>query len=70
MAIMTPLRPRMGRHTTLILALLTWVLGVVMGMPSLLYYKTYRDTYTNGGERVICYPEWPDGLTNDSPYEY
>ncbi|KAL1489399.1 hypothetical protein ABEB36_014301 [Hypothenemus hampei] len=71
MAIMTPLKPRMGRLVTLVLALLTWVVGIIMGMPSLLYYKTYRDTYSNGEERIICYPEWPDGLgTQQSLYEY
>ncbi|CAG9768769.1 unnamed protein product [Ceutorhynchus assimilis] len=70
MAIMTPLKPRMGRMVTLVLALLTWILGIIIGMPSLLYYKTYRDTYSNGEERVICYPEWPDGISNESLYEY
>ncbi|ENN72174.1 hypothetical protein D910_08482 [Dendroctonus ponderosae] len=70
MAIMTPLKPRMGRMVTLVLALSTWVLGIIIGMPSLLYYKTYKDTYSNGEERVICYPEWPDGISNESLYEY
>ncbi|XP_050312828.1 tachykinin-like peptides receptor 99D isoform X2 [Anthonomus grandis grandis] len=70
MAIMTPLKPRMSRAMTLILALFTWVMGIVIGMPSLLYYKTYRDRYASGDERVICYPEWPDGTTSDSLYEY
>ncbi|XP_066256639.1 tachykinin-like peptides receptor 99D isoform X2 [Euwallacea similis] len=71
MAIMTPLKPRMGRIVTLALVVITWVLGIIIGLPSLLYYKTYRDTYSNGEERVICYPEWPDTRnSNESLYEY
>ncbi|XP_030767663.1 tachykinin-like peptides receptor 99D [Sitophilus oryzae] len=70
MAIMTPLKPRMGRMVTLILALLTWILGIIIGMPSLLFYKTYRTTYSNGEDRIVCYPEWPDGYSSESVYEY
>ncbi|KAF7268202.1 tachykinin-like peptides receptor 99D isoform X1 [Rhynchophorus ferrugineus] len=70
MAIMTPLKPRMGRMVTLVLALFTWILGILIGMPSLLFYKTYRNIYLNGEERVICYQEWPDGMGSESIYEY
>ncbi|CAH0559677.1 unnamed protein product [Brassicogethes aeneus] len=67
---MTPLRPRMGRTVTLVLAMSTWVMGVILGIPSLIYYKTYTQPYPDGEERVICYPEWPDGVTNLSMMEY
>ncbi|CAH0558870.1 unnamed protein product [Brassicogethes aeneus] len=67
---MTPLRPRMGRTVTLILAMCTWIMGVILGIPSLIYYKTYTLPYPDGEARVICYPEWPDGVTNLSMMEY
>ncbi|KAJ8973787.1 hypothetical protein NQ317_013182 [Molorchus minor] len=70
MAIMTPLRPRMGKTVTLLLAVFTWILGIVIGIPSLIYFRTYTDTLTDGEERVICYMEWPDGVTNESMQEY
>nr|XP_970102.3 PREDICTED: tachykinin-like peptides receptor 99D isoform X2 [Tribolium castaneum] len=70
MAIMTPLRPRMGRTVTVLLAVTTWLLGVIIGSPSLMFFRTYTMPYKDGEERVICYPEWPDGTTNESMMEY
>lgn len=63
---MYPLRPRMGRRTTLCIALGTWVVGSALSCPSLLYFTTY----SYGESRVICYAEWPDGPTNESQQEY
>ncbi|XP_063906741.1 tachykinin-like peptides receptor 99D isoform X2 [Zophobas morio] len=70
MAIMTPLRPRMGRSVTVLLAVTTWLLGIIIGSPSLMFFRTYTMPYKDGEERVICYPEWPDGTTNESMMEY
>ncbi|XP_018575891.1 tachykinin-like peptides receptor 99D [Anoplophora glabripennis] len=69
MAIMTPLKPRMGKTLTLLLALLTWILGILIGIPSLIFFRTETD----GGERIICYMKWPDvetGKINESMQEY
>ncbi|XP_017769026.1 PREDICTED: tachykinin-like peptides receptor 99D isoform X2 [Nicrophorus vespilloides] len=70
MAIMTPLRPRMGRSVTLCLAMSTWVLGIAISSPYLFVFTTFTEKYKNGEERVICYAQWPDGATNESLYEY
>lgn len=70
MAIMTPLRPRMGKTVTLCLALTIWLLGVAISSPYLFFYTTYVEVYQDGEERVICYGDWPDGETNASMYEY
>lgn len=70
MAIMNPLRPRMGRRTTLCIALGTWLVGSLLSCPSLLYFTTYTQEYSIGESRVICYAEWPDGPTNESQQEY
>lgn len=66
---MTPLKPRMGKTLTLLLALLTWILGILIGIPSLIFFQTETD----GSERVICYMKWPDvetGKINESMQEY
>lgn len=65
MAIMTPLRPRMGRIVTLSLAIATWVLGAIISSPNLYVYTTFALP-----ERIICYSEWPDGLTGVSKLDY
>ncbi|KAF5295075.1 hypothetical protein FQA39_LY13226 [Lamprigera yunnana] len=70
MAIMTPLRPRMGRTVTLCLAMCTWLLGVAISSPSLFYYTTYIEQYSEEQQRIICYAAWPDGDTNESLQEY
>lgn len=66
MAIMTPLKPRMGRRVTLCLAMTTWLLGILISWPYLIVYTTAEVSE----ERVVCYPEWPDGSSGESMYEY
>lgn len=67
---MTPLKPRMSKTVTLLLTVTTWLLGIVIGTPSLLYFKTGTLLYKDGEPRVVCYQEWPDGSTNHSMLEY
>ncbi|XP_052126762.1 tachykinin-like peptides receptor 99D isoform X2 [Frankliniella occidentalis] len=66
MAIMYPLRRRLGKRTTLALALGIWVVGSAMSSP-MLFYQT---TELVDGDRVLCYAEWPDGPTTRSHQEY
>ncbi|CAH1959170.1 unnamed protein product [Acanthoscelides obtectus] len=68
MAIIKPLQPRMGRKLTLLVALGTWLIGVLMGIPYLLYFTTY--TIEEENNRILCYMEWPDGISNESYQEY
>lgn len=70
MAIMHPLRPRMGRRMTLCIAAGIWVIGVAFSLPMLLFFTTYTQDYQNGDQRVVCYAEWPDGATTESTQEY
>lgn len=70
MAIMSPLRPRMGKRTTLCIAGGIWIIGIILSLPNLLFFTTYMHALSNGEVRVICYPEWPDGPTNHSLIEY
>ncbi|KAG5878212.1 hypothetical protein JTB14_009777 [Gonioctena quinquepunctata] len=64
-ALLTPLRPRMGKKITLVLALATWILGAAVGMPDILYFQS---TPLNGTDRIMCYMKWPDGEENQSKF--
>lgn len=70
MAIMSPLRPRMGKRTTLCIAGAIWILGIILSSPNLFFFTTYNQKLTNGEIRIVCYLEWPDGPTNHSLQEY
>nr|BAO01074.1 neuropeptide GPCR A24 [Nilaparvata lugens] len=70
MAIMHPLRPRMGRRTTLCIAGAIWVVGTILSLPMLIFFTTVVQDFPNGDSRVVCYSEWPDGATNESYQEY
>ncbi|XP_053698943.1 tachykinin-like peptides receptor 99D [Sabethes cyaneus] len=65
MAIIKPLRPRMGKSTTLFTAAMIWIVGSVVSSPMLLFFTTY-----DLEDRVVCYAEWPDGPTNHSLLEH
>ncbi|XP_014610001.1 PREDICTED: tachykinin-like peptides receptor 99D isoform X1 [Polistes canadensis] len=67
MAIVNPLRPRMGRRATLCVAVVIWIVGAILSFPMLLFNTTYTQNFANGEVRVICYSDWPnrddDGLS-------
>ncbi|XP_063703938.1 tachykinin-like peptides receptor 99D [Culicoides brevitarsis] len=69
-AIINPLRPRMGKRTTLCIAAGIWIVGIILSCPMLLFFTTYDHMLDDGEVRVICYAEWPDGPTNHSMMEY
>ncbi|XP_059616176.1 tachykinin-like peptides receptor 99D [Phlebotomus argentipes] len=70
MAIMNPLRPRMGKRTTLCIAAIIWIVGVILSCPMLVFFTTYDQHLQEGEVRVVCYSEWPDGPTNHSFQEH
>ncbi|XP_055643026.1 tachykinin-like peptides receptor 99D isoform X2 [Toxorhynchites rutilus septentrionalis] len=65
MAIVNPLKPRMGRRATLCVAAVIWIIGIIISSPMLLFFTTY-----DFQDRIVCYSEWPDGPTNHSMLEY
>ncbi|XP_060840305.1 tachykinin-like peptides receptor 99D isoform X1 [Rhopalosiphum padi] len=69
-AIIHPLRPRLGRKTTLMIATSIWVVGTILSIPNLIFFTTHTELFPNGDQRVICYAEWPDGITTNSFQEY
>ncbi|XP_044743977.1 tachykinin-like peptides receptor 99D, partial [Chrysoperla carnea] len=70
MAIMKPLKPRMGRRTTLCIAVAIWIGSIALSCPNLLYFTTFEFKLDEHSSRIICYSEWPDGPTNLSYMEY
>ncbi|XP_049846878.1 tachykinin-like peptides receptor 99D [Schistocerca gregaria] len=70
LAIIRPLKPRMGRRTTLGIAGGIWVLGSLMSLPMLLFFTTAPLDKAGGETQIVCYPEWPDGPGPGSLYDY
>uniref|UniRef100_A0AAG5CUZ0 G-protein coupled receptors family 1 profile domain-containing protein n=1 Tax=Anopheles atroparvus TaxID=41427 RepID=A0AAG5CUZ0_ANOAO len=64
-AIMSPLKPRMGKKATLCVAAAIWILGTIISSPMLLFFTTYP---VDG--HILCYAEWPDGPSNHSVQEW
>ncbi|KAK0168217.1 hypothetical protein PV327_002042 [Microctonus hyperodae] len=69
MAIMNPLRPRMGRRATLCVAVAIWIVGAILSFPMLIYYKTYTQKFDSGEVRIICYGDWPNRDDNGFSYD-
>lgn len=67
---MSPLRPRMGKRTTLCIAGAIWIVGILLSCPNFIFFTTFTHELSNGEIRIICYAEWPDGPTNYSNVEY
>ncbi|XP_046445814.1 tachykinin-like peptides receptor 99D isoform X2 [Daphnia pulex] len=67
LAIMYPLRRRMGKMTTIGIALSIWLASFLISTPHVLYSTTI--TYNDSG-RTACYLAWPDGPTFESYQEY
>jgi len=70
MAIMHPLRPRMGKMMTICIAIGIWMVSFFLSLPMVLFATTHTFLYNNGNTRVICFLQWPDGETNTSYHEY
>ena len=69
MAIMNPLRPRMGKRATICIAIVIWIVGAVLSLPMLLFYRTYTQNFVNGEVRVICYGDFPNRDDNGLSYD-
>ena len=71
MAIVNPLKPRMGKGTTLCIAVVIWAVSATCSLPMLFYYTTTEQNLTNGEVRIVCYQNWPDqDLAGRSYQEY
>lgn len=70
MAIMNPLRPRMGRKMTLGIAAGIWIVGIFFSIPNLIFYTLEVVTYKEGRQRRVCFMVWPDGPSTESEQEY
>ncbi|TRY80241.1 hypothetical protein TCAL_12372 [Tigriopus californicus] len=68
-AIVRPLRPRMGRPSTVLTALLIWIVSGIIALPQLLYFTT-QNMSSETENRTVCFAIWPDGPTNESSFEF
>ncbi|XP_048478822.1 tachykinin-like peptides receptor 99D isoform X2 [Plutella xylostella] len=70
-AIISPLRPRLGKRATLAIAAAIWAGSCVISSPNLIYFTTADvETLPDGSSRRVCFSEWPDGITTMSRLEY
>nr|QPB70566.1 putative tachykinin-related peptide receptor III [Homarus americanus] len=69
-AIMHPLRPRMGRKATILIVVWIWVSSTCLSMPNMLFFTTAPLPLKDGDTRVVCYAQWPDGDQGYSQSEY
>ncbi|XP_031829539.1 tachykinin-like peptides receptor 99D isoform X2 [Nomia melanderi] len=69
MAIVNPLKPRMGKRATLCVATIIWIVGVILSLPMLLFYTTFTENFANGEVRVICYSVFPNSDDNGPSYD-
>ncbi|XP_012529922.1 tachykinin-like peptides receptor 99D isoform X1 [Monomorium pharaonis] len=69
MAIVNPLKPRMGKKATLCVAIIIWIIGAILSLPMLLFYTTYTQNFANGEVRVVCYSDWPNTDDNGLSYD-
>lgn len=64
---MHPLRPRLGRKTTICIVIGIWVASTIVAVPPFLFYTTGLSPFD--GKSLLCYGQWPDGEASDSTYE-
>ncbi|XP_037296583.1 tachykinin-like peptides receptor 99D isoform X1 [Manduca sexta] len=69
-AIMSPLRPRLGKRATLGITAAIWAWSSIISSPNLIYFTTETDFLPDGNVRRVCFSEWPDGITTRSHMEY
>eukprot|EP00914_Ancora_sagittata_P000290 GHVO01000807.1.p1 GENE.GHVO01000807.1~~GHVO01000807.1.p1 ORF type:complete len:387 (+),score=24.43 GHVO01000807.1:235-1395(+) len=70
MAIIHPLKPRMGAGTILGLIVIIWITSIAVALPTLIVAETFTITYLVSGDRTICLLNWPDGPGNSSDLAY
>lgn len=59
MAIIHPLKPRMGAGLVLTTIVAIWTVSILIAFPNLLYAEIF--TWNNNTEsRTVCYLQWPD----------
>ena len=66
MAIIHPLKPRMGAGLVLTVIAVIWVMSVAIAFPNLLYAEIFT---FNGTNVTVCYIHWPDAESG-GPYEF
>ncbi|XP_074648341.1 tachykinin-like peptides receptor 99D [Tubulanus polymorphus] len=66
-AIIHPLRPRLGSRTVLGIIGAIWILAILIGLPPM--FVAVTDHIPNS-DRIMCYLEWPDGVRQSWDFGY
>ncbi|XP_045447006.1 tachykinin-like peptides receptor 99D [Melitaea cinxia] len=69
-AIMKPLRPRLGKRATLGIAAAIWAGSSIISSPNFIYFTIFEEKFEDGTNRRVCFAQWPDGNTTYSNIEY
>ncbi|XP_050343718.1 tachykinin-like peptides receptor 99D isoform X1 [Nymphalis io] len=69
-AIMSPLKPRLGKRATLGIAAAIWIGSSIISSPNVVYFTTDVDILPDGNTRRVCFPEWPDSTSEKPLFEY
>ncbi|XP_073942717.1 tachykinin-like peptides receptor 99D isoform X2 [Choristoneura fumiferana] len=72
MAIIHPLKPRLGKRATLGVAAAIWAVSSIISSPNMIYYTVhYANATIEGDDRRTCYPHYPDfELQEEARLEY
>ncbi|KAL7637708.1 UNVERIFIED_CONTAM: hypothetical protein RMT77_011317 [Armadillidium vulgare] len=70
LAIMVPLRPRLGRKATLCIVVGIWTVSSGIAAPNFMFFTTEVTAIIGGGEQTLCFSKWPDGEQAESQIEY
>ncbi|XP_063360190.1 tachykinin-like peptides receptor 99D isoform X4 [Cydia amplana] len=70
-AIISPLRPRLGKRATLGIAAAIWAGSSLISSPNLVYFTTDTVDLPDGTRRRVCFAKWPDyNIAPVSLYDY
>ena len=70
MAIIHPLKPRMGAKLVLTTIVVIWIVSIWIAFPNLLYAEIYVWYFNNSETRTVCYLLWPDGDSTESTSDF
>ncbi|RWS19107.1 tachykinin-like peptides receptor 86C [Leptotrombidium deliense] len=69
-AIVLPLKPRMGRKTANKVLAVIWIMAFLISIPNIMYSTIFSYRYPDNEIRTVCILVWPDGIAGISFADY
>ena len=66
--IIHPLRPKMRRRKAILVMCLTWVLALIVTLPTAIFAEVVFKIRTDGSQSLQCIERWPDVRKDGSSY--